>query len=101
MTMTEEEPPTRAAHTLLTPTQVKPEPTTEEAETVTKVEEIEEKLKKKEMDVEEYLTVSPILQTYGTDLVLNNVIRDLNWQQLHTSFFKLLVNSTLTMECNI
>ena len=63
MTITEEEPPTRAAHTLLTPTQLKPEPTTEEAETVTKVEEIEEKLKKKETDVEEYLTVSPILHT--------------------------------------
>ena len=57
MTTTEEEPPTRAAHTLLTPTQVKPEPTTEEAETVTKIEETEE------IDVEEYFTVSPILQT--------------------------------------
>ena len=63
LTTTEEEPPTRAAHTLLIPTQVKPEPTTEEADTVTKMEEIEEKLKKKEMDVEEYFTVSIILQT--------------------------------------
>ena len=65
MTTTEEEPPTRAAHTQLTQTQWKPEPepTREEVETVTKVEEIEEKLNKKEMDVEEYLTVSPILQT--------------------------------------
>ena len=42
MTTTEEESPTRAAHILLTPTQVKPEPTTEEVDTVTKMEEIEE-----------------------------------------------------------
>ena len=56
MTTTEEEPPTRATHTQLTTTQLKPEPTTEETETVTKMEEIEEKLNKKELNVEEYLT---------------------------------------------
>ena len=96
MTTTEEEPPTRAAHTQLTPTQLKPEPepTTEEAETVTKMEEIEEKLKKKEMDVEEYFIVSPILQTQWNDIVLSNVIRDPNWHQLRTLFCKILVNST-------
>ena len=53
-----------AAHTLLPPTQVKLEPTTKEAETVAKMEENEEKWKKQEINVEEYLTVSPILQTY-------------------------------------
>ena len=99
MTTTEEEPPTRAAHTLLTSAQVNPEPST-----VTKMEENEEKLNKKEVDVEEYFIVSLILQAQWNDIILSNVIRDPNWHQLQTSFCKLLQAkhvTRLTMGRNI
>ena len=62
VTTTEEETPTRAAHKLLTPTQITPEPRTEEAETVSKMEEIEEKLNRKDMDVDSLSTTSNIME---------------------------------------